>query len=428
MDSTKNFFDAWMNTQSKFVDNLMDTSKKIQKSLNNGEVVEKSVELYNKWFDNQKTLTDAMLHSMKDGEGSETTPIFFKDWMESQMELGKQWMEYLNYAANANENADDQNLGVYIQNMQNLYEEWNRIYNELFSQWGNSSGGLNIPTGFNNRGFSDIINSTHTYMKMFELWQPIYKMMQSNTMGVDSLSKILDMDQYKNVLDGIFHFMDPDKSKNFIAMINQYNGIMMDTLNKQSFGQFEQFIPNVGLFDKNITTLAQMATQFSEKLNKFIDPYFVQMPAGREKDMLGLVINLQEKYTKYYIKAVEMQNMVYTSGQASIEKAVRQIMNMSHEKSSLVSFDEFYITWVNTLEEDTIQLFGSDAYAKLQGDLLTLGLEIKADLDKQMEHILAPIPVVPRSEMDELNATVHELKSKVRHLEKSLKNALKNQQ
>ncbi|NJO02916.1 MAG: hypothetical protein HC880_15655 [Bacteroidia bacterium] len=42
--------------------------------------------------------------------------------------------------------------------------------------------------------------------------------------------------------------------------------------------------------------------------------------------------------------------------------------------------------------------------------------------------MLSSIPVVPRSEMDEINATIHELKSKVRILEKNLKQALKEKE
>ncbi|NJO02915.1 MAG: hypothetical protein HC880_15650 [Bacteroidia bacterium] len=365
MDSTKNFFDAWMNTQTKFVDNLMDTSKKIQESLNNGEVIEKSVELYNKWFDNQKSLTDAMMTAVKEQNGQQKTPDFFKNWMESQMELGKKWMEYLNYAAS--KNTRDKGLEVYIDNMQGLYEDWNRIYNQMFSQINPSSQRLEFPLGFGNQSFSSFINNTHTYMKMFELWQPIYKMMQSNTMGLDSLSKILDMDRYKEVLDNIFHFMEPEKSRSFLEMIQKYNEVFVGYTNTKSLDQFQQLMPG-NFMDSNITTLAQMAQQFSEQFNKFINPYFTMMPAGREKEMFRIMISIQDKYTRYYMRALEMQNMIYVAGQKSIEKAVKEIMQKAQEKASLITFDEFYTSWVNTIEEEIITLFGSDAYSRLQGE------------------------------------------------------------
>ncbi len=426
MDTTKNFFDAWMNTQSKFVDNLMDTSKKIQETLNNGEVFEKSVELYNQWFDNQKSLTTTMLQALNDPVNQENTPDFFKNWMESQMQIGKKWMEYLNYASS---NSDDASLEKYIANMQLLYDEWNQIYNQLFTHIdADSASGKPNPFDFLKNNFSNIINNSNTYMKMFELWQPIYKMMQSNSVGLDSLMKILDTNKYKEVLNGIFHFMNPEKTKNFQVMMKQYNDLMINMLGNKASLPFQPEIISQMLsgnqIDQNLATLAQITAQFSEHFNKFVTPYYTMIPAGREKEMFGHMTQVQHKYTIYYIKGLEMQHLVYQSGQKSIEKAVQKIMQLSAEKSELISFDEFYVTWVNLMEADMIQLFGSVSYSKLQGELLSLGLEIKGSLDKQMELLLAPVPVVPRSELDELNRTIHELKTKVRAMEKKLKSQL----
>ncbi len=430
MDSTKNFFDAWMNTQSKFVDNLMDTSKKIQESLNQGEVIERSVDLYNEWFENQKDLADTILTTLNNQNDREKASDFFKNWIESQMELGKKWMTFLNYAAGKESN--DKSLESYANHMQKLYTDWNGVYNHLITQYSQPMNGLDIMKGnFNANGITQFIDNTRTYMKMFEMWQPIYKMMQSNSMGIDSLTKILDMDKYKEVLDGIFHFMDAEKSKGFVEMIKKYTDLISSSTGMQgmlsrSMHQLQNFAPST-LVDKGLSSLAQLTYEFSEQFGKFINPYFTMIPAGREKEMLALIMEIQDKYAKYYIKGLEMQNMVYTAGQKSIEQAVREIMNKAQEKPELISFDEFYAIWVNTMEEDTIKLFASESYSRLQGDLLKIGLEIKSNLDKLMEYLLAPLPVAARSEIDELNATVYELKSKIRMLEKQLRVSLKEE-
>ena len=428
MDSTKNFFDAWMNTQTKFVDNLVDTSKQISSSLKQGDVIEKSAELYHTWFTNQKELRDDMLDSLQnstDGKSSE----FLKNWMESQMELGKKWMDLLHYAT-GKEHANGE-WSSQIEHIQKLYNDWNAIYNQLFNQFGKPLTDLDYtPGNLTKHTFAGFIDNTRTYMKMFELWQPIYKMLQSNTLGIDYLNKVLDMDKYREVIDGVFHFMDFNKSQGFVDMMQKYQEVILDSSSyKNIFSTpitdlLQQFQPSI-LLDKNFNTLSKMSYDFSEQFNKFVQPYYTMIPAGREKEMLGVMIQIQENYSKYYIKGVEMQNLVYVAAQKSIETSVYEIMKKSHEKSELTNFDEFYAIWVNTLEEDTIALFGSNKYAALQGDLLKLGLGIKSQLDKLMEHMLAPLPVVPRSEVDEINATLYELKSKVRNLEKQLKNTNK---
>lgn len=427
MDSTKNFLDAWINTQTKFVDNLVDTSKKIQNSLKQGDVIEKSVEMYQNWLKSQKGVTSDILEkfikSSPSNEGSE----FFKNWMESQMALGKQWMEFLSTSASGK--SDDKGMKSYMENVQSLYSDWNAIYNKLVNQFGKPTQGLNYTPGdLNIHSFTSLIDNTRTYMKMFELWQPIYKMLQSNTLGLDSLNKFLGVDKYREVLNSIFHFTDAEKSNNFLGMIKQYQDMILSSTGVKGFQNlpftrfFEEFSPSK-LLSANLNSLAEIAYKFSSQFHQFINPYFTMIPAGREKEMLGLTFDIQEKYTQYYIKSLTMQNMVYTAGQASIEKSVKKMMSKYQENSELANFDEFYMIWVNTMEEDMIALFGSAPYSKLQGELLQIGLGIKNKLDKLMEHMLSPLPVVPRSEIDEMNATIYELKSKVRKLESELRHS-----
>jgi len=65
-------------------------------------------------------------------------------------------------------------------------------------------------------------------------------------------------------------------------------------------------------------------------------------------------------------------------------------------------------------------LFQTEAYAKMQGELLEASLEVRQHLFKLTELYLYDLPIALRSEMDDLYKTVFELKRKVRGLEKQL--------
>jgi len=45
---------------------------------------------------------------------------------------------------------------------------------------------------------------------------------------------------------------------------------------------------------------------------------------------------------------------------------------------------------------------------------------MKKNLDGQIEAALTPLSIAPRSEIDELNKTIHDLKAQVRKLEKQV--------
>lgn len=422
MDSTKNFFDAWVNTQTQLVDSIVDTSKKIQESFNSKESSngKSTNELYTNWFNQQKDAMDSMLSEIKNKVG-DVTPEFLQEWVSTQQKFTENWM---NVVKEATENfgstgANENHLG----SIKKVYEQWNSIYNQLTSQFGKPFSQSNyMPGDFTKDTFGGLIDSSRAYIKMFEIWQPIHKMMQSNTMGVESLSKMIDMSKYQSVFDSVFHFMNPSKANMIVEQGQQIAEMIKDMtqgLFNDPMQQISKMMPN-GLMDKNFDVLADLNYKFTDQFYKFSNPYFTMIPPSREKEILAIMMRVHEKHVKYYIKSVEMQNLVYVAGQKAIEKVVKDLANRMSESTDPVTYDEFYNQWVNTLEDDMIELFAGNAFSKIQGDLLQIGLQIKTDLDKQMEHYLAPLPVVPRSEVDEMNATIKELKDRVQRLEKAL--------
>lgn len=426
MDSTKNFFDAWVNTQTQLVDRMVDTSKKFQESFNKQEKGGNAAgDAYSNWFNQQKSAMDSMLSEIKNKVG-DVTPEFLQEWVSTQQKFTENWMNVVKEASkNYNGAASgEDNLG----GIKKVYEQWNNIYNQLTTQFGKPFSQANyVPGDFTKDTFGGFIDSTRAYIKMFEIWQPIHKMMQSNTMGMESFSKMIDMGKYQSVFDSVFQFMNPTKSNMIIEqgekiaeMIkNMTQGVFNDPMQ-----QISKIMPN-GLMDKNFNILADLNYKFTDQFYKFGNPYFTMIPPSREKEILGLMMKVHEKHVKYYIKSVEMQNLTYITGQKSIEKVVKDLVNRVSESSDPVTYDEFYGQWVNTLEEDMVDLFAGNAFSKIQGELLQIGLQIKTDLDKQMEHYLAPLPVVPRSEVDEMNATIKELKDRVQRLEKALETKAK---
>lgn len=400
MDSTKNFIDAWVNTQNKLVDNLVDTSKKIQESISKGEIVEKSSDIYSKWFSEQQAIAENFFSKSKKPEERN----LIKDWMEAQTKLSERWLSFLSSGATPRPKSQ---MEQYLENIGKMQAPWQN----LFSFFNPTQTPNNLMFDPNN--LTNFVNNTQTYTRMFEMWQPIYKMLNSNTMSADTLNKMMDYDKYREVIDSMFNFMSRDKAEGFIEQAQKYAEAMSNmTLGKMPFS----------MDNSSFGMIAEMSEQINGHLQKMMTPYIAMTPAGREKDIAVLAGRIQERYTRHYMKASEIQHMIYVTSQQAIEKVVGQLMEKAKTTgANEASFDDFYNVWVNTLEEDLIKLFGGEAFSKVLGDSLKIGLEIKTDLDKQMELMLAPLPVLPRSEADEMSETLHELKTKVRHLERQLK-------
>jgi hypothetical protein len=92
----------------------------------------------------------------------------------------------------------------------------------------------------------------------------------------------------------------------------------------------------------------------------------------------------------------------------------------------IITFEDFFNTWMDTTEPMMIELYRSPAFGKLQAEALAVSTAIKSRFEKQLELLLEPLPIAPRSEIDELNAIIHELRSKVRTLERELSSKIQD--
>jgi hypothetical protein len=84
------------------------------------------------------------------------------------------------------------------------------------------------------------------------------------------------------------------------------------------------------------------------------------------------------------------------------------------------SFQPFFNDWVNINEKHYTQLFSTDEFSKLKGELTTISMEIKKNLEKQFENRVESFPLVVKSEMSELYKTIHDLKKTIKTLESKL--------
>jgi polyhydroxyalkanoate synthesis regulator phasin len=85
-----------------------------------------------------------------------------------------------------------------------------------------------------------------------------------------------------------------------------------------------------------------------------------------------------------------------------------------------MGFNDFYNEWVKKNEELLTELFGSEEFSKLKGEILNISMDVKKHFEKQFENVFGVYPVVFRSEVDELYKTIHDLKKQVKNLETRL--------
>lgn len=421
MDTTQKFFNAWLDTQNQFVDNLMDSSKKVQDSFQKGGLATDSADIYSEWVNKQANLMNTMISSITEEKKENMAMDMLQQWMDAQKKFGEAWVQFIK------DNVPPQQENMFQDylkgNLDNVYSSWSQAYQQVTEQL-TTPFKQYTPGDLGKNTFMELMNNTKTYMKMFEIWQPLFKTMSPSTVDTNQWKTFFDTSKYQEVMDNIMKSMNIPNTQELTENMKNYQKLFTDYMGmtKENFyGQWErmqEMLPTP-LVTGNLEDVSKMVSTSFEQYQKFMKPYLTTLPE-ETSDMMVTMQQNQELYIKYYIKAMELQNMVTVTGQEAMEKVVKDLMAKMQETNEFVSFDEFFNSWVNTVEDDMVSLFGGDTYSKLQADLVTISMTMKKNLDGQIEAALTPLSIAPRSEIDELNKTIHDLKAQVRKLEKQV--------
>jgi len=461
-EKAKTFYDEWIEKQQSMMQQWAKNTQQFQQTMAGAKGVENGTD-YTKDFANmQKGMMQNWMNLMqqiptgmpKNGNGNanpfnqnfmDLPTKFMENWMAMSQNMGKMpnmdagmkdWMELpVKFM---------QNWATLLQGMQSNATHWNLFRNDrlndvfkLQDTWQNInntiSGSINntmesMTKNFTNvlskDTFNNMFSSTGTYLKVMEFWKPFTQQIQDGIQNPQNLQKLMDMTKYKDVMDKMFNFASPESVKDFHNQMT-YFVEAMNTNSQQSIQRYNQLLQNnLSLLPEMMSGDPTAAMKAMDNLNdmyqKTVEPLWHVTNQGKENQIAELMGKITNRYSDYSTKFAEFQHLVYTTGQKAMEDVMNESVQQITKGTEISNYNEFFRNWVRSNEEKYLKLFETDEFSKLQGELMTVGLEIKSDFQKVMELMLVDIPVVPRSEMDDLYKTIHDLKAKVRNLEKQL--------
>ena len=443
MDSNKNVLDTWVEAQSKAVNNIVETSKKVQDSFMKGNLMEETTDIYKNWLNNQQSIVSETINGQhaaqstgsQNGSNGNQAADMFNNWMNAQTQFAKTWMESMSRMMPAQQNNGFNPMEMLGQANQ-FYQQWNSLFSNVLNQTNGQMGAFKnmMPnmTDMNN-SFSQMLSSNQVFMKMFEMWQPMMQQLQKNMENVQrngnqaaDLMKAFSPDKFREVMDSVFQFSSADKFKDLFEQITRFTHRLQD----QNHGLQQQWMEQVkqmgNMMPQNASLISNSVFQnpFMKHMEHAFAPLAHLMPGGKEKEAFESWNQLKDKVATYWSKYSDMQYIIYTTGQRAMEKVMEDSMAAMRENNGKpADFKDFYNQWMNTTEKMMIDTFGGDEFSSVQGELLTVGAEIKRVLENQMERYMEGLPVVPRSEADEMAQSIHDLKARVRSLEKELRKA-----
>ena len=437
MENTKNFFENWAETQTKMLENWTEKTQEFSKNIFGGHPIANGTEIYQDWLkkqqENLKTFTKGA-EKTAENVASETGNVFdnfFDQWKNVQEKTIEMWN---GASGKMNEFFTGFSMGHQTGAAAESIMEQAKKYQD---SWKNGlktmSDAMHSPMSGKIEEFaSKTINETmgalqkgtDNFKKLYELWSPVFKAAQNNVFNAEEYKKLMNPVTYKELMDKMFGFdaLNPLKQgydqymKTASTWYENMGGKAKESYEswKASMEEFANKLP------QNQEVLAEMFKNFSNQLKSSVSPFFKLMPESREKAQMMMMNELGDLYIASANKLANLQHLVYKQGAKVNEKILEAIAENVKGGKLETDFTEFYNNWINENGKSFENLFHTDEFSKLQGELVTLDSQIRGTSDKLMEHALAPFPVVLKSQLDELYKTNYELKKQVYEMGKQL--------
>ena len=429
MKTNNPFIDSILETQTNLMNNWMDTTKKFQSAITNGNITDEGQNIYKEWFEKQANLLGGMQAGAANAftNGQNKPEEFFKNWYNQQLNSIKQMTDFnqsiYNSYANYGKPAND-----YMNNFATMNSSWTNIYNSwintLNTTYDSFSKNLNNP--FNKDMFKNMFESNQVYIKAQEAFQPMLKAIQNNDFSVETWKNIYNVDT-KKVTEQLFgsFFQTGNMKDVYDNLSGQVHNFFtnQNNLSKEYFAQIQGMrseFPN--MFSGNFEKMKDLYSQVNNVFSKTFEPVLKLANPSKEKENVEAAISLMDKIAEYSIKQNELQYNLYTTTQKSLEAIAKEYSEKykNAKPGEVPNAQEVYNEWVKVSEKFFAELLATDEFSKIKSETIGLGMDVKKQFEKQFENVFDSYPVVFRSEIEELYKTIYDLKKTVKDLQNKL--------
>lgn len=424
---TNPIFDNMIEAQTQAINNWVDSTKKFQSAFSSGSIATEGQSIYKEWLDKQTSFLGGMQSNFGKAADGSKPEEFFKSWYNQQLEQVKKMTDFNQslYSSFAN---FGKNPADYAANFSSSNNAWTNIYNTWMGALNNTydSFAKNIPGGINKDAFKNFFEGSQSYLKLQEFWQPAFEAFKGGQFNADTLKKFYTPEAYKQITESLFSnfFQTANMKDVFETSMKKIQDFFanQNNLSKEYTAAFKNIANEYPqLMGGDFGKLSDMYKNANNVFTKSFEPVLKLTGAGKEKEAVEANIALLDRIAEYSVKQAELQYHLYTTTQKAVEstskKAFEKFEKLTPEELKGQSFNEFYNEWVKTNEDLFTQLFASEDFSKVKGELMNISMDVKKHFEIQFENVFNVYPVVFRSEVDELYKTIHDLKKQVKTLE-----------
>ena len=422
MENSTNFFQNWMQNQQDLMSNWTNLGKKMQENVADAatqnttntfnplnEWMNKSNEMMNQWKKSLETFSNPMMTQNVFNTADMSNQ--FQNWMNTQKTMIDNWNTQINQVMETSKNSMsnynfDMTQNPWMNTMENSQKTMTDFFTGLSKSFNDNFKGLGIqfPNSMLSNVFTNTTKNADLYMEMFKSYN---NWMSTSKGDWKQFTNHFTPEVFKSMTDKMFGFDVIENMKKMMMNPTSINPMFTNMMNS-----FQNMMPNM-----QNNQMMDSANQWMKSAMEMNAPFLKIMAPSKEKSVIEANSTLMDKISAYVAKVTELQYLIYNNGYKAVESVQTKWNELNEGNAEVKSFQEFYNTFNSQLEKVYIDLFATEEYSKLQSELLSLDLEIKSNVNTQMEMMLEPYPMMLKRDMDEVYATNYDLRKRVRNLE-----------
>lgn len=426
MKNPKEVMDSVADATNESMTNWVETAAKAQQNMFTPGGMQKNSELYQDWLNRQMNIFRKAGHETMNGTAQEKkeekteekSNSFFQDWYTRQMEAFSKMNEFNKTMVDAWMQA-----GKSAQDHASDAGTW---MNPFTQTWGN-----------NFRAFSEMLNSTQrdSFNNMFmsqsvmKQMQDMFRMfstaMQAGLLNRESAEGFFNGESFRKMTESMFGNLFPetqvkDLFNTYVKMVHEFFS-MNQGYNTRAFESFQKAMKGFPDYaGGDYSKVLGIYNHAVESYTRMMEPVMKMVAPGKEQERMQAMIEMMDKMAVLSIKQNQLQYMIYQTAQKGMRQSFELVSEKFSKTEEMTSFKKFYSEWTSINEKAFTELFASDAYSALKAEVLSLGMKVKEAAELEFEYTFAQLPLVFRSEMNELYHTVNELRKQVRSLQERI--------
>ncbi|MCB9293596.1 MAG: hypothetical protein H6559_10820 [Lewinellaceae bacterium] len=341
--------------------------------------------------------------------------------------------------------------------MTDFYQHWMQDQEEVARKWWKAFGEMSGAPApyFSGFGFS---KAQEESAKFWKTWaEQANKLWPFVGQAKAGQGKLPFLEAYSNWLSGFYQFWKPwasqmeamgyepkfiDKyfsGQAFREAVEKFPGFMpgetwTSFLNKshQGFDKYIEFLNDIDLpfdemaafWDKMLVRLTpldevplfRLGNNIHHYLEILANPFYAIAGTPKIMRTQKVLRDIQFNYLSFVLKNAELRGKLLESSMAVLPETIRTYMDDYETQGKVPVGVEFFQHYIDNLDKHLKVLLASDDYTHIQNEVARVGVTLKSKIDELIELSVEGLPLLTKSDEDDIAREIEALRVKLREL------------